>query len=300
MQPTGRQLELESGPYRAAVTEVGATLRTLSHGGRPLVAGFGAQEAMPEYNGAVLAPWPNRIRDGRYRFEGSTQQLPVSEPQRATALHGLVAWQAWTVRSVSTDSAELSTVLFPQRGYPFLLTLTAGYRLSGAGLSIEITARNDGAGPAPYGVSMHPWFVAGAQPLAEWTLTLPASSALTTDDRLLPTGTHAADGDFDFRAGQRLGNLQLDHAFTDLTFADGAAHSTLVSPAGTGVDITWDQTCGWVQVCTGDAAGPALRRKAVAIEPMTCAPDAFNSGDGLVRLDPGQSHRVRWQFAAIA
>ncbi len=298
MRPTGAQVELESGPYRAAVTEVGATLRTLSHDGRPLIAGFGPDQAMPEFNGAVLAPWPNRIRDGRYDFDGRTHQLPLSEPDRATALHGLVAWQAWTVASTRPDSAELSTVLYPQRGYPFLLTLRARYRLSADGLAIEIEASNDGDTAAPYGVSMHPWFVAGAEPLAQWTLTLPAASVLATDDRLLPIGTTAV-GDLDFRAGRPLGDVQLDHAFTDLAFTDGFAHATLVSPSGAGVDISWDEKSRWLQVCSGDAAGPDLRRQALAVEPMTCAPDAFNSGAGLVRLEPGERHLVPWRFAAI-
>ena len=299
VRPTGRQIDLESGPYRATITEVGATLRALSHDGRALIAGFGADEIMPEFNGALLAPWPNRVRDGRYDFGGRTHQLALSEPQRATALHGLVAWQAWSLGSTSRESAELSTVLFPQRGYPFLLILTARYRLTREGLSIEIEAVNTGATAAPYGVAMHPWFVAGADPLADWTLTLPAGSVLATDDRLLPTGTRGVAGDFDFRSGRRLDDLELDHAFTAIEFTEGKAHATLVSPAGAGVDISWDEACRWLQVCTGDAAGPKLRRRAVAIEPMTCAPDAFNSGEGLVRLDPGQTHRVHWRFAAI-
>lgn len=299
MRPTGAQVELESGPYQATITEVGATLRTLSYDGRPLIAGFGPDDAMPEFNGAVLAPWPNRIRDGGYKFDGHTNQLPLSEPDRATALHGLVAWQAWTVVSARRDSAELSTILYPQRGYPFLLTLAARYRLSAEGLSIEVEARNEGDQAAPYGVSMHPWFVAGPEPLADWTLTLPAASVLTTDDRLLPTGTQSV-GALDFHTGRRLDDVQLDHAFTDLAFTDGAAQATLVSPSGAGVAISWDERSRWVQVCSGDAAGPDLRRRALAVEPMTCAPDAFNSGAGLVRLEPGESHRVQWQFAAIS
>jgi aldose 1-epimerase len=299
MRPTGTQVELEFGPYRATITEVGATLRRLSHDGRPLLAGFGADEAMPEFNGAVLAPWPNRIRDGRYEFDGRTHQLPLSEPDRATALHGLVGWQAWMVVSAQADAADLSTVLYPQRGYPFLLSLTARYRLAADGLSIVIEATNDGATAAPYGVSMHPWFVAGPGPLSDWTLTLPAASVLATDDRLLPTGVDDV-GALDFRGGRRLGDVELDHAFTDLAFTDGAAHATLVSASGAGVDISWDETSRWVQVCSGDAAGPDLRRQALAVEPMTCAPDAFNSGAGLVRLEPGETHRVQWRFAAIA
>jgi aldose 1-epimerase len=298
-RPTGHQVELTHGPYAATVTEVGATLRTLTCAGRPLIAGFDADEPMPDFNGALLAPWPNRIGDGRYDFDRRTHQLPVSEPDRGTALHGLVAWQAFAAAAVDADAVELSTVLYPQRGYPFLLTLTARYRLGPDGLAIVISARNDGDTDAPYGVSMHPWFVAGTGPPADWTLTLPAARVVTTDDRLLPTGTEAVSGPMDFRAGAPLADTALDHAFTDLAFVGGRATATLRGPDGVGVEIEWDDTCHWLQVCTGDAAGPALNRRAVAIEPMTCPPDAFRSGEGVVRLAPGDEHSVSWRIAAL-
>jgi aldose 1-epimerase len=300
MHPTGRQIELAADGYTVAVTEVGATLRTFAYAGRPLIAGFAAHEPMPDFNGAVLAPWPNRIRDGRYDFGGRIHQLPVSEPSRGTALHGLVAWQPWAVRRADASAAELSTVVYPQRGYPFLLTLTARYSLDAAGLQIELSAHNDGDAEAPYGVSIHPWFVAGPEPLAEWVLTLPAADVMTTDERLLPTGVVPVEGELDFRRGRPLADTALDHAFTGIDYRDGRARATLQGPGGSGVELSWDADSGWVQVCTGDQAGPALNRRAIAIEPMTCPPDAFRSGDGLIRLAPGQTHAVSWRFAALS
>jgi aldose 1-epimerase len=299
MQPTGRQIELAADGYAVAVTEVGATLRTFSYDGRPLIAGFTASEPMPDFNGAVLAPWPNRIRDGRYDFGGRTHQLPVSEPSRGTALHGLVAWQPWAVQQADASTAELSTTIYPQRGYPFLIALTARYSLDAAGLHIEMSAANEGDVEAPYGVSIHPWFVAGPEPLADWVLTLPAAQVMTTDERLLPTGVVPVEGELDFRNGRPLGDTALDHAFTGVEFVDSTATATLQAPDGAGVELSWGPDSGWVQICTGDEAGPALNRRAIAIEPMTCPPDAFRSGDGLIRLAPGQTHSVSWRFAAI-
>jgi aldose 1-epimerase len=297
--PTGRQFALRHGAYTATVTETGATLRELGHEGRPLIAGFNEDEPMPDFNGALLAPWPNRIGDGKYAFDGREHQLPVSEPSRRTALHGLVAWQPWEPVSVAADAVELTTVLYPQRGYPFLLTLTARYVLGADGLSIEVAARNDGSSAAPYGVSMHPWFVADDEGIGAWTLTLPADDVLTVDDRLLPTGRVAVSGELDLRAGRALGATRLDHAFTGIGFEAGTAQVTLRNRAGRGVVIGFDERCRWVQVCTGDEAGPALNRRAVAIEPMTCPPDAFRSGTDVVRLEPGDEHSVRWTIGAL-
>lgn len=299
MEPTGRQFELRAEGYSATVTEEGATLRTLAYGDRPLIAGFGADEPMPEFNGALLAPWPNRIGDGRYEFDGRTHQLPVSEPSRGTALHGFVAWLGWSPVEVTPDAVQLATVLWPERGYPFRLALTAAYVLGADGLTIDVTARNDGDTAAPYGLSMHPWFVAGPGPLAEWQLDVPAGRVMTTDDRLLPTGVEPVAGALDFRGGRPLGGTQLDHAFTDLAFTDGRTSATLRAPDGTGVEIGWDDSCRWLQVCTGDQAGPALNRRAVAIEPMTCPPDAFRTGVDVLRLEPGQAVTVSWRITAL-
>lgn len=297
--PTGRQFALTHAGYTATVTQAGATLRELTHHGRPLIAGFSRDEPMPDFNGALLAPWPNRIGDGRYTFDGREHQLPVSEPSRRTALHGLVAWQAWEPVSVADDAVELTTVLYPQRGYPFLLTLTARYALADDGLSVDVTARNDGTSTAPYGVSMHPWFVADDDGISDWTLTVPADDVLTVDARLLPTGRATVWGELDLRAGRTLGETRLDHAFTGIAFDGGSARVTLRNPDGRGVTIGFDERCPWLQVCTGDEAGPALNRRAVAIEPMTCPPDAFRSGTDVVRLEPGDEHTVRWTIGAL-
>jgi aldose 1-epimerase len=299
LSPTGVQVEVSGGGYAATITQVGATLRELRHRGRALVAGFDPAQPMPTFNGALLAPWPNRIADGSYEFDGTTYQLPISEPARNTALHGLVAWQAWDVRSAGPDRAELGTVLYPQRGYPFLLTLTARFTAADDGLRIDISARNDGASDAPYGISMHPWFLAPPEPLRDWTLTLPARQVLTVDDRLLPTGSQPTTGKLDYTAGRLLGDTALDHTFTDLAFVDGVATARLVSPEGAGIELSWGSQCRWLQVCTGDEAGPEVNRRAVAIEPMTCPPDAFRSGVGLIRLAPGQTNDVWWRITAV-
>ena len=297
--PTGRQFALARGRYTATVTETGATLRELAHDGRPLIAGFGSDAPMPDFNGALLAPWPNRIGDGSYTFDGREHQLPVSEPSRGTALHGLVAWQPWEPMTVDDDAVELTTVLYPQRGYPFLLTLIARYALRDDGLSIEVSARNDGPSAAPYGVSMHPWFVADDRGIADWTLTVPAADVLAVDERLLPTGRVAVSDELDLREGRTLGRTRLDHAFTGIAFEAGTAQVTLCDPDGRGVAVAFDERCRWVQVCTGDEAGPAVNRRAVAIEPMTCPPDAFRSGTDVVRLEPGDEYSVGWTIGAV-
>src|SRR5688572_2395179 len=109
MTPSGQQLRLEVGPYAAVITEVGASLRRFTHRGRPVTLGYEEDQRMQRHRGAVLVPWPNRVGDGRYAFGGESHQLPITEVERQTALHGLVCWHAWNIVSSSASTATLAT-----------------------------------------------------------------------------------------------------------------------------------------------------------------------------------------------
>lgn len=302
VHPHGEQWPLAAAGYTATITEVGATLRELSYDGRPLVAGFGADQIRPVYRGAVLAPWPNRIADGTYEFDGVRHQLALTEPARSNALHGLVAWVPWNLVDHSPHRVVLGHRLFPQDGYPFRLDLRVAYELSDAGLTVELEATNVGDAAAPYGCAPHPYLVAGPGRVDDWTLELPAAEYLeVTPDRLLPVKVSSVEGTpFDFRTPRTIGTTFIDHAFTRIAFeADGKAHARLRCGDGTGVEMTWDETCPWVQVHTADRPEPDLHRSGLAVEPMTCPPDAFNSGTDLVVLQPGEHHTARWVIAAL-
>jgi aldose 1-epimerase len=175
------------------------------------------------------------------------------------------------------------------------------YRLSGDGLHSRVTAVNVGGTAAPYGVCPHPYLVAGPSPLNEWTLEIPAGEFLeVTPDRLLPKETRTVEGhQFDFRAPRAIGATEIDHAFTDIAFDGGGQARVLVrDPGGTGVGMSWDRTCQWLQIHTADKQPPAPNRLGLAVEPMTCPPDAFNSGVDLIRLEPGATHEASWSIFA--
>ncbi len=302
MLPSGEQYSVTGFGYTAAVTEVGATLRHLDHDGRHLVRGFRAKQMMPVHSGAVLAPWPNRVADGRYTFEGHEQQLPLSEPARGNAIHGLVCWDPWLPVSVHDDSVTLGYRLYPRTGYPYLLDLEMTYSATDSGLLCSLLARNSGDTAAPYGSSAHPYLIAGAGHADDWTLEVPAERYLTVSpDRLLPIGLASVEGtELDFRTPRPVGPVKLDHAYTDLVRSESGLTGVRVTAAdGHGVAIGWDESCPWVQVHTADRPEPELDRTALAVEPMTCPPDAFNSGTDLVVLQPGAEHRARWSITAV-
>jgi len=303
LNPTGEQFVLAHGDLEATVTEVGASLRCLQYRGRQLVRGFGADEFAPAYSGAVLAPWPNRIGDGRYPFAGAEHQLPLTEPERGSALHGLVLWEAWSMLNRSAGAVTLGHRLHPRPGYPFMLDLEVSYRLSDAGLRIELAATNRGPAAAPYGCSIHPYLVAGPGRVDDWSLHLRAPAALDVDpERLLPRGRRpAADLGIDFTTPRLIGSTTADHALTDLLGDEqGRVRAVLVADDGGGVSLEWGAECPWVQLHTADRPEPGLHRTGLALEPMTCPPDAFRTGEGVVVLDPGQRHRAWWVIAPIS
>lgn len=298
------EYRIEGSGYAAVVLGLGAAVRELTHDGRPLVVGFGAEEQMPNFRGAFVAPWPNRIEDGRYTFDGVDHELPINEPERGTALHGLVHDVLWTPREHTASSVTLACTIEPTVAYPFEVALEVRFSVDAQGFRTAVTATNTGSRRAPYGVCPHPYLVAGPSPLDAWVLELPAATVLTvTPDRLLPVAKEPVAGTpFDFRTAHALGDVQIDHAFTDLERdAAGRAMVRVTDlAAGTGTAMVWDESCPWVQIHTADLPlKPESTRLGLAVEPMTCPPDAFNTGEDLIVLEPGQTHRTGWTISAL-
>lgn len=295
ISPTGEQYAIESHGYRAVVTQSGV-LRQLRHQGRDLVDGFAA-DAMPSGGrGQLLVPWPNRIRDGRYDFGGATHQLALTEPKRGNASHGLVRWVSWSLARHDPAVVELRYRLPAQTGYPWSLDLSTTWEVDDEGLTVTQSATNRADSPAPYASGAHPYLLAGPGPCDRWELGLPAATYLTVDDeRLLPTGRSSFAG----VVGDPLGDTVLNHAVTDLDRdADRVAVVELHDPeSDTGVALWVDEHHRWLQVYTGDDT--PTPRVSVAVEPMTAPPDAFNSGEDLVVLEPGASFSASWGIRSL-
>lgn len=295
---SGTPYVLTHGDQVAAIASVGATLRSYTVGGRDLVRPFEADQVRPAFAGALLAPWPNRVIDGTYTWDGVEHELALTEPARGHALHGLLAWADFAATAVSDDAVTLQAELPAQSGYPFPLRVEVTFALAANGLTQTVTATNRGAVDAPYGTGPHPYLVAGPGLADDWTLSLPAAQVATlSEPRLLPTGVISVAGtEFDFRSPHAIETTFIDHAYTALERDDEGLATVLVTAAdGHGVGMTWDATCPWVQVHTADGTG----RSGLAVEPMTCPPDAFSTGEDVVRLTPGNAHTASWRIFAV-
>ena len=292
--PSGEQVELVHGPHRAVVVEVGGGLRTYDVGGVAVVDGFDEREMITAARGQVLAPWPNRLHGGRYTWDGTEHEVPLDEPAQGNALHGLVRFRAWRVAERSDSAVTMALRLHPSPPYPFCLDLTARYALTDEGLEVEHTATNVGTSAAPYALGTHPYVTVGGL-VDDARLTLPAASWLPTDEHQVPTGTEPVDGTaYDFRTARPVGPLEVDFAFGDLQ-RDPDGRARLVLEGERTVEVWVDEGFGWLEVFTGDIVPePERRRRGLGVEPMTAPPNAFVTGEGVQRLEPGDSTSARW------
>ncbi|UVI34919.1 aldose 1-epimerase family protein [Brevibacterium spongiae] len=335
-------IELARDESTAVISPIGASLLSFAVGERPVVVPMGA------FDGAVLAPWPNRIADGRFDFGGRSHQLPITEPERQTALHGLVAGVEWTVAKRTECAVSLEFSLRPSEGYPFTFALSIDYELAEAALSIRARARNLGTDSAPFGFGFHPWLSPGTAAGAaagrpsgsstgtsagsstgiptgilvdEAQLLVPATTWFQPDDRLIPRGVrpfddgtvipadHAAEESAcivckDFRAIRTIGGAVLDDAFgSPRRGSDGWSRARLKGVDDREIVVGMGPGFRTWQVCTGDGLGDDLSRQAIAIEPMTCPPNAFaagTAGEDFDVVEPGQDLAVEWSLSLLS
>lgn len=296
---SGRQLRLAAGDLTATVVEVGAGLRELAVDGRPVLDGYDEHAIAAYAQGQALVPWPNRLADGRYSFAGAEHQLPLTEPANHAAIHGLARWLAWQVVTAEQDRATLAVTIAAQAGYPFTLRAEVGYLLTPTGITVRLTLTNSGTASLPAGNGFHPYVTVGTDRIDDAQLRLPAATRLEADDRGIPTGRRipVAGTEYDFAESRAIGALELDTAFTDLRRGeDDRALIRLAAPGDERSVTLWlDQGYPYVMAFTGDSLpDESRRRRSLALEPMSCAPNAFASGEGLQTLEPGQATTSQW------
>ncbi len=287
------------GAQRATIVEVGGALREYVVDGQPVLDGFPVGARADGGRGQPLLPWPNRILDGQYEFEGQRLQLPIEEVERHNAMHGLTRWQNWSRVEHTADRVRLGLTIHPRPGYPFTLELALEYVLTASGLLVRTTARNAGDSALPLGAGQHPYLSVGTSRVDDVTLQVPASRRLEMDpERLVPTGVLLATAvtSLDFRVPRVIGDSVLDDCFTDLQRDDtGRAHVTLSDAAsGRSATLWMGSRYRYAQVFTGDTLAPDRRRRGLAIEPMTCPPNAFRTGNDLIVLRPDESITLEW------
>jgi aldose 1-epimerase len=299
MLPSGEQIAIAHGDQRAVITEVGATLRTYVKGGVSVVEGFAGDEVPTGARGQVLFPWPNRTGDGEWTFSERIAHPTVDDVEHATAIHGLVRWRPFRIDSVNQNRCVLSLLLHPTPDYPFLSEISVAYHLGSLGLTVTTTVLNRDEVPIPFGVGFHPYLTVTTPTIEGAELEVPAKAYVATNARKLPTGEilPLAGHPLDFSRRKSVNGHDLDVTYTELLRDDSGMTTVIVTDSTGGeVELSVDRTFPYVQVFTGDTLEKGRRRTAIAVEPMTCPPDALRSGKDIVVLEPGQHWAGSWRL----
>lgn len=296
--PSGEQFEINYGQQRAVIVEVGGGIRSYTDSGRDVLQPYAVDVMCDGAHGAPLVPWPNRLADGQYTFDGTDYQVALTEPTKSNAIHGFLHWRSWRAVEHDADRVVMGARLFPLQGYPFLLDVRVEYALGPDGLTVTTAATNLGLNALPYGYGQHPYLAPGDDgAVDDCVLQLDAATRITTDaERQLPTGSEPVSGSaFDFREPRRLGDLEIDFAFTGLVRDhNGRAWVRLTGQDDRTAALWVDGAYSFIELYTADTLEASRRRKGLGAEPMTCPPNAFATGRDVIRLEPGESTVATW------
>ncbi|HTW21529.1 MAG TPA: aldose 1-epimerase family protein [Mycobacteriales bacterium] len=296
--PSGEQIEIRFGEQRAVVVTVGGGLREYTVGGAAVLDGYAVDAMADGARCQTLVPWPNRVQDGKWTWHGDDRQLALTEPEQHNAIHGLVRWSVWRVDRHDEASATVVCTSYPQPGYAWPIEVRNTWTLGPDGLEAETTIVNLGDSPAPVACGFHPYLTVGTATVDDAILTIPGKTRILTGAQQIPTGRESVEGtDYDFRSPRRIGDLEIDHTYTDLQRdADGRARLRLAAPDGSRQVTAWiDEAFGYLEIYTGHTLpDPARRRQGLGVEPMSVPPSALVTGESLVELGPEESWQGHW------
>jgi len=308
-------ITLEAQSERAVIVP-GAGCQCLSYraGALEIIAGPANPDSWREHphRGGIpiLFPWPGRIAGAHFTFEGREYHMPVNEPSRGHSIHGFACERAFRVTrrgpyfvtSIldSSDYSDLSSI------WPWPFTIEIDYEV-GNGLRLKVRVTNTGDSVMPFGFGAHPYFHAPLNPAGKrdaMMVQVDADARWALDASFIPTGkTEPLMGKYDLRAPRALGTDTYDDVFrmAEITQSDPQPpRARLIgSSLKLAIEVRADPAFGdFVVYAPPDNA-------VVALEPYTCAPDAFNLAArgvaaGMRELAPGQTFEAGFEIRVNA
>ena len=300
-------IHLTHGDLHLTVSAYGASLRGLTRGegasAKPIVTSYQGAKNKVGGQGDVLIPYPGRVNRGAYIFEGQQYQLPLNDKEGPNSIHGFLRSVIWDVVKQTGDTVTFETSIdggeYADRGYPFSLQAQVTYALGRDGMACSYAIKNVGDRTAPVAVGFHPYFTVGSETIDNDVLQAPFEGKLEFNGDLIPTGKilPVSGTDFDFIEPRTIGKVEINACYVQpLRDPDGRLRVSLRSAVSGDAVVVWmDESFDYVVLYSGDVLPDDHRRRALAIEPMTCASDAFNRHEwGLVSLAPGRETRGAW------
>lgn len=296
LTPSGCQYEISHGEQHAVIVEVGGGVREYRVGSRNVLDPYDVHAMCDGAHGTPLVPWPNRLADGKYSFEGNDYQVALTEPKSNTAIHGFLRWTNWQALSRTESRVVVGYVLHPRQGFPFCFDVRVAYELHDDGLRVTTTATNVGDQVAPWACGAHPYLSPGSGLIDAATLSFAAALRIDTNERQLPIGDVPVSGTpYDFSRPRNVGDTKIDYAFREVERdAEGRAWVRLEGVDGRTAEVWCDSSYPFVELFTGDTLAPHRRRRGLGVEPMSAPPNAFATGDSVRRIAPGETTTHVW------
>lgn len=289
---SAKLLNLETSEYITLITDYGLCLNELVLNSNGKLVNVLLNSSNPAdfektgiamYSGVKLFPFPNRVKDAAYSFEGKNYSLPKNDSPRNHSLHGLVFDKVFTFKSFDKEQGivEFQYNCDGESEYfPFSYLLTVAIRLIKQGVEIKTTVLNTGNADMPMGDGWHPYVSTGTK-IDNLCIKIPANQYFKTDNTLIPTLEKMTEKSFSSLS--LLGDCEMDSCFL-ISTTEGRV-STIIFDSEKNITIDLWQEVGsdkynYVQYYT------PKNRLSIAVEPMSCAPDAINNKIGLIRLAP--------------
>ena len=319
---SGRTIALETKHYRAYIDRRGAALQVLQwtlddNTDVPLTESYGKES--PFTCGQTLIPWPNRIADGQFLFENTSVAIKKNEPALRNAIHGLATDELWNVVEKAHDGSSVTlgfhydpSMQKSSQGWPWEFSAHVRYTLSADGLTVTTSVKNNSGSTMPWGYGAHPYITAGHAALNQCVFHANVDDWWVTDDRLLPTGQHfpVGKGVPAINETTSMKDVWFDTPFTvskETPVVDGwreLARLTGQVEDGRCISVVMDADTKftWLQIFTtgektvmfpGKETGEG---RALAVEPMTCPPNAMVTGQDLIVLAPSAEWSAQWRL----
>ncbi|MDR2748921.1 MAG: hypothetical protein LBB10_03420 [Bifidobacteriaceae bacterium] len=280
--------------HKLTLASIGSSIRKYTIDNLDIVVPYNADEMPNYFQGQVLFPWPNRLEDGKYEFEGTSVNADINERDKNNQLHGLSPLYSFDLIDKDENWIKMGLQLPPSRNYPFMIRVEILYTLTDKGLEIKTFAKNEGEKNAPFALGWHPWFSPRGS-LDSCSLHFKAESYIYSDSRLLPAKEGEVPTTFDFSTEKSLQDISLDDAFANVaenkvSFKAADGHITTIQA---------DENYKAFQICSADFAEGADHRFGLAIEPMTAWANAFQTHKNLIIIKPGQTINNSWRILFI-
>ncbi len=262
---------------------LGASLQQLNLNNKAILNGItddenGIETYKNMFNSAFLFPFPNRIEHGKYSFEGENYQLACNESALNNAIHGHIYNKSFKIKNIESSETKASIILnYDYKGdidgFPFPYKLSIIYKFERNRITITFKVLNTGEQLFPFGIGWHPYF--NSNNLAESVLNFKGKFQYKLSDKMIPISKHQ----FPFKAPLKINDISLDDCFIlekpKINLATKTTHLE--------INFKSVSETNYLQIYTPE------NRKSIAIEPMTCAPNCFNSKDGLLKLAPNKT-----------